>query len=85
MSTTSRSAPTATRYTWRGRRLAVGLGGGFNVANSLAAATTADVLGIDADDIVAGLAAAEAVPGRFERIEGARWQPCRGRRLCPHA
>ncbi len=57
-------------YTWRGRRLTVGLGGGFNVANSLAAATTADVLGIDADDIVAGLAAADAVPGRFERIEG---------------
>ena len=72
-------------YTWRGRRVTVGLGGGFNVANSLAAATTADVLGIDADDIVAGLAAADAVPGRFERIEGARRRARRGRRLRPHA
>ena len=57
-------------YTWHGRRIAVGLGGGFNVANSLAAATTADVLGIGADDIVAGLAAAGPVPGRFELIDG---------------
>ncbi len=34
--------------TWRGARLVVGLGGGFNVANTLAAATTAAVLGLDA-------------------------------------
>jgi UDP-N-acetylmuramoyl-L-alanyl-D-glutamate--2,6-diaminopimelate ligase len=56
-------------FTWRGRRLTVGLGGAFNVANSLAAATTADVLGVGLDAIVAGLASAEAVPGRFERVE----------------
>ncbi|MET0460952.1 MAG: UDP-N-acetylmuramoyl-L-alanyl-D-glutamate--2,6-diaminopimelate ligase [Ilumatobacteraceae bacterium] len=55
-------------FTWRGRRITVGLGGSFNVANSLAAATTAAVLGVDLDAIVAGLAAADAVPGRFERI-----------------
>ncbi len=57
-------------YTWHGRRIVVGLGGGFNVANSLAAATTAEILGVGADDIVAGLAAAGPVPGRFELIEG---------------
>ena len=43
-------------FTWRGRRVAVGLGGAFNVVNSLAAATTADVLGVELDAIVAGLA-----------------------------
>jgi UDP-N-acetylmuramoyl-L-alanyl-D-glutamate--2,6-diaminopimelate ligase len=58
-------------FTWRGRRLTVGLGGAFNVANSLAAATAADVLGVGIDAIVAGLAAVAAVPGRFERVEPA--------------
>ncbi len=55
-------------FTWRGRRIALGLGGAFNLSNALAAATTADVLGIDVEAIVAGLANATAVPGRFERI-----------------
>ena len=55
-------------FTWRGRRLEVGLGGSFNVANSLAAATTADVLDVGIDDIIAGLATAPSVPGRFERV-----------------
>jgi UDP-N-acetylmuramoyl-L-alanyl-D-glutamate--2,6-diaminopimelate ligase len=55
-------------FTWRDRRIVVGLGGSFNVANSLAAATTAAVLGVELDAIVDGLAAAAAVPGRFERI-----------------
>jgi UDP-N-acetylmuramoyl-L-alanyl-D-glutamate--2,6-diaminopimelate ligase len=54
--------------TWRGVRLVVGLGGRFNVANTLAAATTAEVLGIPADVIAAGLAGAAVVPGRFERV-----------------
>jgi UDP-N-acetylmuramoyl-L-alanyl-D-glutamate--2,6-diaminopimelate ligase len=56
-------------YAWRDRRIEVPLGGGFNVSNSLAAATTAEVLGIDREHIVAGLASAPAVPGRFESIE----------------
>ena len=50
-------------FTWRGRRIAVGLGGSFNVANSLAAATTADVLGVELDAIVAGLARRRRCPG----------------------
>ncbi|HEU4840422.1 MAG TPA: UDP-N-acetylmuramoyl-L-alanyl-D-glutamate--2,6-diaminopimelate ligase [Ilumatobacteraceae bacterium] len=54
--------------TWRGARLVVGLGGGFNVANTLAAATTAALLGITPDVIAAGLATASVVPGRFERV-----------------
>jgi UDP-N-acetylmuramoyl-L-alanyl-D-glutamate--2,6-diaminopimelate ligase len=54
--------------TWRGARLWVPLGGGFNVANTLAAATTAAVIGIDTAAIATGLAAAATVPGRFERV-----------------
>ena len=62
-------------YTWHGRRIEVGLGGGFNVANSLAAATTAEILGVGTDDIVAGLAAAGPVPGRFELIAAPAGRP----------
>ena len=54
---------------WRGRRLIVPLGGSFNVSNALAAATAALRLGIDEDTIVAGIAAAAQVPGRFEMIQ----------------
>lgn len=57
------------RYTWRGRLVEVPLGGEFNVANSLAALTTAVELGIDPDDAIAGLADAGVVPGRFEVVE----------------
>lgn len=56
------------RFTWRGQRIVVGLGGAFNVMNALAAATTAGSLGIDEATIAAGLAGVEPVPGRFERI-----------------
>jgi UDP-N-acetylmuramoyl-L-alanyl-D-glutamate--2,6-diaminopimelate ligase len=61
-------------FTWRsplvGRdvRLTAPLGGTFNVMNVLAAATTAAALGVSTDDIVRGLADAEPVPGRFERV-----------------
>lgn len=58
-------------FTWRGRRIEVPLGGPFNVMNALAAATAAATLGIELDAIVAGLAAVEPVPGRFERVMGA--------------
>jgi UDP-N-acetylmuramoyl-L-alanyl-D-glutamate--2,6-diaminopimelate ligase len=54
--------------TWRGARLSVALGGAFNVANTLAAATTAAALGVAPADVAAGLATAEPVPGRFERV-----------------
>ena len=56
------------RYTWRGRQVEVPLGGDFNVANSLAALTTAVELGIDPDVAVTGVATLATVPGRFEVI-----------------
>lgn len=60
---------TAHRYVWRGRRVEVPIGGDFNVANSLAALTTAVELGIDPDVAVHGVAAMTPVPGRFEVIQ----------------
>ena len=56
-------------YTWRGHRIAVPLGGAFNVMNSLAAATTSAALGISIETIAAGLAAVEPVRGRFEHVD----------------
>jgi UDP-N-acetylmuramoyl-L-alanyl-D-glutamate--2,6-diaminopimelate ligase len=43
--------------------------GVFNVANTLAAATTARLSGFDLDDVIAGLAAPIVVPGRMERVD----------------
>ena len=57
------------RYVWRGRRVEVPLGGDFNVANSLAALTTAVELGIDIDVAIGGVSSLGAVPGRFEVID----------------
>ena len=61
--------PTSHEYTWRRERVRVGLGGGFNVMNSLAAATACAALGIEAADVAAALSDAPAVPGRFEPVE----------------
>lgn len=62
-------AVTSSSFTYRGRRLVLQLGGAFNVANALAAATAAHALGVPDDVIVAGLESARGVPGRFETIE----------------
>lgn len=59
----------AHRYRWRGRQVDVPMGGDFNVANSLAALTTAVQLGIDPDVAIAGVARLATVPGRFEVID----------------
>jgi UDP-N-acetylmuramoyl-L-alanyl-D-glutamate--2,6-diaminopimelate ligase len=56
-------------YLWRKVRIQVPIGGWFNVSNSLAAATTADVLGIDGEAIAEGLRSAPHVPGRFEAVD----------------
>ena len=53
---------------WRGRTLRVTTGGQFTVANVLVAAELALVLGCGEDDVVAGLAAAAPVPGRFQLV-----------------
>ncbi len=56
-------------YTWRGERMHIGIGGRFNVINSLAAATSLEVLGHSPTRIAAALATTTAVPGRFEPID----------------
>lgn len=56
-------------FTWRGASVTIGLAGGFNVLNALAAATAAGELGVDPDTIAKGLAMAGPVPGRFERVD----------------
>ena len=61
--------PTASHFRWRGRKVRLGLGGQFNVANAVAAARAAEHLGVPPDTIVAGLEAADGVPGRFEAID----------------
>jgi UDP-N-acetylmuramoyl-L-alanyl-D-glutamate--2,6-diaminopimelate ligase len=61
--------PTSHAYTWEGVRIHVGLGGAFNVSNSLAAATAALALDIPPATIADGLAAARPVPGRFEAVD----------------
>jgi UDP-N-acetylmuramoyl-L-alanyl-D-glutamate--2,6-diaminopimelate ligase len=58
-----------TTFTWRGRTIRIALPGAFNVANAVAAATTAAALGIDVHAIVDGLASVTGVPGRFEWID----------------
>jgi UDP-N-acetylmuramoyl-L-alanyl-D-glutamate--2,6-diaminopimelate ligase len=56
-------------FRWRERDVHVPLPGRFNVANALAAATAAEAVGLPLDAIVDGLAAADRVDGRFERID----------------
>jgi UDP-N-acetylmuramoyl-L-alanyl-D-glutamate--2,6-diaminopimelate ligase len=60
--------PRSSTGRWRGHRLRVPLGGAFNVRNALAAATAALQLGVDEAAVVAGLAGAPPVPGRFEAV-----------------
>lgn len=57
-------------FVWRGQRVALPLGGRFNVANALAAAETAVVvLGIDPSIVARGLAQPPVIPGRFELVD----------------
>ena len=59
-------------FTWKTHQVKVNVGGKFNVSNSLAAVTAAVQLGVSETDIVAGLAAAETVPGRFEQVRSSK-------------
>ena len=54
---------------WRGHPIFVPLAGGFNVANALAALTTAVQLGIDEATAAEGLGTTPPVPGRYESID----------------
>jgi UDP-N-acetylmuramoyl-L-alanyl-D-glutamate--2,6-diaminopimelate ligase len=56
-------------FRWHGASVQLGLGGRFNVANALAAAEAAALLGVADDVVAAGLAAAGPVPGRFEVVD----------------
>jgi UDP-N-acetylmuramoyl-L-alanyl-D-glutamate--2,6-diaminopimelate ligase len=58
----------SSRCRWEGVELEVPLGGRFNLANALAAAVAARTMGIPPATIAVGLAAAGAVPGRFEPV-----------------
>lgn len=55
-------------FRWRGHEMTLPLTGAFNVDNALLAATVATSLGADEEAVVAGLAAAPAVPGRMEVV-----------------
>ncbi|MEL7207900.1 MAG: UDP-N-acetylmuramoyl-L-alanyl-D-glutamate--2,6-diaminopimelate ligase, partial [Actinomycetota bacterium] len=57
------------RFRWRDRPINLSLAGRHNVANALAAATVAEALGFDLDDIADALCATVPVRGRFEMID----------------
>ncbi|MGH9044300.1 MAG: UDP-N-acetylmuramoyl-L-alanyl-D-glutamate--2,6-diaminopimelate ligase [Acidimicrobiales bacterium] len=56
------------RFVWRGQPVEVGLSGRFNVDNALVAAEAAVALGIEPEDVAAGLSHASSVPGRMEPV-----------------
>ncbi len=62
-------AATASRFRWSGVDVEVRLGGRFNAANAIVAATTAGVLGVAASVVAEGIGAAGPVPGRFEPVD----------------
>jgi len=57
------------RFRWNGVQVRLALRGRFNVANALAAATTARALGIPTATVAEGLAATTSVKGRFEAVD----------------
>jgi UDP-N-acetylmuramoyl-L-alanyl-D-glutamate--2,6-diaminopimelate ligase len=57
------------RFHWHGIDLSLRLGGRINIPNALAAATTAEALGVPPAAIAEGLAAVSAVPGRFQSVD----------------
>lgn len=58
-----------TTFVWRGDRMVLAIPGTFNVANAVAAATTAEGLGLGRDAVREGLASVAPVRGRFELID----------------
>ena len=61
---------TGTRFTWRGRRVAlVARPVASTCSNALAAAESAFAAGIDPDAIASGLSRPVVVPGRFEIVD----------------
>jgi UDP-N-acetylmuramoyl-L-alanyl-D-glutamate--2,6-diaminopimelate ligase len=62
-------SPTEARFAWGGQRMAIRLGGRFNVTNAVAAAACARALGVPVDAIAAGLGDVQGVRGRFEPVD----------------
>ena len=58
-----------TTFVWQGREIRLPLGGDVNVRNAHAAAEVGQLLGFEPDEIVAGLNAADRLPGRFRPVE----------------
>jgi UDP-N-acetylmuramoyl-L-alanyl-D-glutamate--2,6-diaminopimelate ligase len=56
------------RFVWRGRPVELGLTGRFNVDNALLAAEASLLLGIEIDDVAAGLSESPPVAGRLEPV-----------------
>ena len=57
------------RFTWRGERVTLSLGGRFNLSNALTAAEVAFAVGIEPAVVARGLSRDVVVPGRFEVID----------------
>jgi UDP-N-acetylmuramoyl-L-alanyl-D-glutamate--2,6-diaminopimelate ligase len=60
---------TSSTFRWEGHAVELRMGGRFNVANAVAAATVGRVINMDPTAIARGLSAAPAVPGRFEVVD----------------
>lgn len=56
------------RFVWEGRDISLKLPGSLALENAVTAATLAQEMGVDLEDIEAGLATMPQVPGRFEII-----------------
>lgn len=61
--------PQGSSFRWDGAEVRLRIGGRFNVANALAAASVARALGIGRASIAEGLGALQRVPGRFESVD----------------
>lgn len=64
------AGPDGARFRWSGAPVHLRLTGRFNVLNALAAAACARELGVEPAAVAAGIGSVEAVPGRFERVDG---------------
>jgi UDP-N-acetylmuramoyl-L-alanyl-D-glutamate--2,6-diaminopimelate ligase len=62
-------APSRSCFTWAGQRFTINVGGRFNLANAVAAASCARALGANPADIAEGMASVGGVRGRFEPVD----------------
>jgi UDP-N-acetylmuramoyl-L-alanyl-D-glutamate--2,6-diaminopimelate ligase len=67
-----RMGPDGTSFWWKGVRVESSLWGYHNLLNLLAAMTAAECLGFSRQEIVSGIQAASAPPGRLERVKHGR-------------